>query len=35
MQTIAGFVHFQLLYMAGTLAQDLLAPALGIAVPLS
>ena len=35
MQTIAGFVHFQPLYMAGTLAQDLLAPALGIAVPLS
>lgn len=32
MQTIAGFVHFQPLYMAGTLAQDLLAPALGIAV---
>lgn len=35
MQTIAGFVHFQPLYMAGTLAQDLLAPALGLAVPLS
>lgn len=32
MQTIAGFVHFQPLYQAGTLAQDLLAPALGLAV---
>lgn len=32
MQTIADFVHFQPLYMAGTLAQDLLVPTLGIAV---
>lgn len=32
MQTIAGFVNWQPLYEAGTLAQALLAPALGVAV---
>lgn len=32
MQTIAGFINWQPLYQAGTLAQDLLAPALGLAV---
>lgn len=32
MQTVAGFVHWQPLFEAGTLAQALLAPALGLAV---
>ena len=32
MQTVASFVHWQPLYEAGTLAQDLLTPALGLAV---